>query len=181
MIWLKISRRCWLKESGEPRATTFLYETKKKGNQNMKKSIIRLSLLVLVAAAMAAIPGESLAQSTNKAAVEKTTGPQTTEPNNSEKPGKAGPFHGKLAAIDKVAKTITVGKRTFQITSETKIKKSGKPAVLEDGVVGETVSGYVKPSADGKLAATTVTFGPKVSSGSGEKPSTASSTEKQAK
>ena len=73
----------------------------------------------------------------------------------------AGPFHGKLAGVDKTAKTITVGKRTFQITSETKISKAGKPATLEAAVVGEEVSGYIKTGDDGKLVATTVHLGPK--------------------
>lgn len=77
-----------------------------------------------------------------------------------KKPG-AGPFHGKLLALDKAAKTITVGKRTFQITSETRIKKSGKPATLEEGVVGDPVSGYVKPAQEGKWIAVSVNFGPK--------------------
>ena len=73
----------------------------------------------------------------------------------------AGPFHGNLAALDKSAKTISVGTRTFQITADTLIFKDGKPATLEDGVVGEPVSGYVKPTADGKWDATKVTFGAK--------------------
>ena len=73
----------------------------------------------------------------------------------------AGPFYGKLAALDKSAKTITVGKRTFRITSETKIRKDGKEAKLEDGVVGEVASGYVRPTDDGGWVASTVNFGPK--------------------
>jgi hypothetical protein len=63
--------------------------------------------------------------------------------------------------VDKTARTIIVGKRTFLITSETKINKSGKPATLEDGVVGEQVSGYVKPNEQGKLVATKINFGAK--------------------
>jgi hypothetical protein len=78
-----------------------------------------------------------------------------------EKKPSAGPFHAKLVAVDKTARTITVGKRTFLITSETKFNKSGKPATLEDGVIGEPVSGYVKPNEQGTLVATTVNFGPK--------------------
>ena len=60
--------------------------------------------------------------------------------------------------MDKTAKTIKVGESVYQITSETKITKDGKPATLEDGVVGEPVSGYAKPTEDGKMAATTVHF-----------------------
>ena len=87
--------------------------------------------------------------------------PATAKKEATDKKPTAGPFHAKLAAIDKTAKTITVGKRTFQITSETKIFRAGKPAKLEDGVIGEEVSGYIKPADDGKLIATKVNFGPK--------------------
>src|ERR1043166_2759220 len=77
----------------------------------------------------------------------------------SKKP-TAGPFHGKLKAVDKAAKTITVGTRTFQITSETVINKAGKPATLAEAVAGEEVSGYVKPNDQGKLIATKLNIGP---------------------
>ena len=66
-----------------------------------------------------------------------------------------------LAAKDKVARTIKVGKRTFLVVPSTKIKKAGQPATFEDGVVGEPCSGYVKPDAQGRLVATTVNFGAK--------------------
>jgi hypothetical protein len=123
----------------------------------MKNSIARLALASLISLAVYA-PLGGLAQTTNKAPAEK----KALHTADSEKAPKPGPFHGKLAAIDKVGKTITVGKRTFQITSDTKLKKGGKPATLEAGVVGETVSGYVKPSAEGKLVASSVNFGPKM-------------------
>lgn len=89
------------------------------------------------------------------------SGPSTNSALSSAKRPVAGPFRGKLAAVDKVAKTITIGKRTFYVTPETKLKKNGQPAALEDGVIGELCSGYQKPSEDGKLIATTVNFGPK--------------------
>jgi len=78
-----------------------------------------------------------------------------------EKKHVAGPFHGKLLAVNKNAKTISVGKRVFQITSETKMKKAGRPATLQDAIVGEPVSGYVKPTPDGRWIAASVNFGPK--------------------
>ena len=143
----------------------------------MKKSLIRISLAGLLAAAVAGMPAQLLSQTPDKTPAEsKATAPAATE-----KPAKGGPFRGKLAAVDKIAKTIVVGKRTFQITSETKIRKAGKPATLEDGVVGEPVSGYVKPTADGKLAATTVNFGPKPGPENSEKPASAAEKEKEAK
>jgi hypothetical protein len=126
----------------------------------MIKSLFKMAALGLVVSSLADFPSTAQAQSTNQPSSKKATSESSGTTKSTKKPG-AGPFHGKLAALDKAAKTITVGKRTFQITSETKIKKAGKPATLADGVVGEPVSGYVKPSADGKLLATSVNFGTK--------------------
>jgi hypothetical protein len=79
---------------------------------------------------------------------------------------KATPFSGKLGSVDKVNMTITLDEKTktnrvLQISSTTKITKGGKPATLSDGVVGEAVAGSYVKSADGKLTARTVRFGPK--------------------
>src|SRR6266576_2700354 len=123
----------------------------------MRKSTLQIGLLSFLALAIAGSPGRLLGQTTK----EKPAKPATENKETTNKKLSAGPFHGKLAALDKAAKTITVGKRTFHITSETQIKKAGKPATLDEGVVGEEVSGYVKPTDDGKLVATTVNFGPK--------------------
>lgn len=71
------------------------------------------------------------------------------------------PFHGKLKAVDKAAKTISVGEMTLQITSETTITKDGKPATLDDGVVGENVGGSYTKGEDGKLTAGKLHFGAK--------------------
>ena len=126
----------------------------------MIRHLFRIATLGFILAGLAAAPAR--AQSTNQPSTKKTTADSSETPKSGKKSG-AGPFHGKLAAIDKMAKTISVGKRTFQVTSETKIKKAGKPATLSDGVVGEPVSGYVKPATDGKLVATSVNFGSKAS------------------
>ena len=118
------------------------------------KSILKLSLLSLLAIAVAGIPVALRAQdatSTNKPAT---------------RPARVNVFHGKLDAVDNTAKTITVGSRTFQITSQTKIKKDGKPATLGDGVVGENVAGTYKKNSDGKLDAGSVNFGEKASKAS---------------
>ena len=128
----------------------------------MKASINRFTVAWIVCAVVLSTPIGLVAETTNKAPADRNTVSEAS------KPAKAGPFHGKLVAVDKVAKTITVGKRTFQITSESKLKKNGKAATLEDAVVGETASGYVKPS-EGKLVATTVNFGPKSASETSEK------------
>jgi len=73
----------------------------------------------------------------------------------------SGPFRGKIVSVDKSAQTITVGKRTFQITSTSKISKDGKPATLDHVKDGEMVGGAFKKSADGKLNVTTLNIGQK--------------------
>lgn len=131
----------------------------------------KYTFLIMVAGAITALPLDSKSQPVGDKNASEHKSSESAEPAQTEKKPKAGPFHGKLVAIDKIAKTITVGKRTFLITSETKIKKAGKPATLDDGAVGEEVSGYVKPREDGKLAATTVNFGPRAEPGGKEKKS----------
>jgi len=127
------------------------------------KSLSKIATFSLLAAALAAWPAQLFAQTTNKSAGKNA-------PAEKKEPGKqtAGPFRGNLAALDKSAKSISVGKRTFYVTSETRILKAGKPATLEDGVVGEEVSGGFK-TENGKLVATKVTFGPKTSGKTVEK------------
>jgi hypothetical protein len=53
-----------------------------------------------------------------------------------------------VASVDKGAKTVTLddkNKRTFHVTSETKIMKNDKPAILDDVTVGEEIRGsYLK-------------------------------------
>jgi len=78
---------------------------------------------------------------------------------------RAYPFHGKLSAFDKKAKSITLhGKeksRTFYLTDKTKIVKNGKTATLEDAVVGEDVAGSILPDENGKLVLKSLRLGPK--------------------
>lgn len=118
----------------------------------MKKSIIRLCLLSLLAAGISGTSVQTRAQDTNK--------PSAGTRELHRKPGVL-PFHGNLKAVDATARTITVRDQTIQITSETKIEKGGKPAILSDGVIGEPVSGGYRKNADGKLDATMVRFGVK--------------------
>jgi hypothetical protein len=133
----------------------------------MIKSILRFGAVGLLIAAIAGLPVQLLAQSTNTPAADKKAA--VAKKDSAAKKKGAHPFHGKLAAVDKVAKTIKLGESTYQITSETKITKAGKPATLEDGIVGDQVSGYAKPTEDGKMAATTVHFGAKADDKSADK------------
>jgi hypothetical protein len=138
----------------------------------MMRTFVRIGALGALAAGLAALPlplpaqtnlvqtnaaDASLAQTNAKPAVA-TKAAGAKKAAAAKKSGVLG-FHGKLAAVDQVAKTITVGTRTFQITSETRIFKDGKPAILEEGVIDEPVSGGYKKVDQNKLVATKVSFG----------------------
>ena len=76
-------------------------------------------------------------------------------------PARPIPFRGKIASVDKQAKTVKVGERTFQITAESKIAKAGKPATLDDVTVGEDVGGAYREGADKKLNVVSLRVGPR--------------------
>jgi hypothetical protein len=122
----------------------------------MNTFIPRIIVLGLLAAALAVAPGQAFGQSTNKS---KTAGEKAE--GATKKKGGGAPLNGKVAKVDKSAKTITVGETTVQITSETRIMKAGKPATLEDAVVGEEVGIYYVKGDDGKLTARSVRIGPR--------------------
>lgn len=82
-----------------------------------------------------------------------------------KKPAKPT-YRGKLSALDKIALTLTVTvkekARTFQITSDTRFMKGGKPATMGDGVLNEEVTVVAKPAVKGRLqAAESVLYGGK--------------------
>lgn len=117
----------------------------------MKKQI---ALFALVAAALIAAPTVSRAE--DKPAAKK----DTTEAAPAGKKHIA-PINGKVAAVDAKAMTLTVGTKTFTITSDTKIKKEGKDATLADLVVGEKVTVIAKKDDAGKLTAVAIHAGKK--------------------
>ncbi len=123
----------------------------------MKKHIARLSLLTLCAAAILAAPASSRAQAATNAPAAAAQTPSVKK--HTATPSATLPFNGTLTAVDTNAMTLTVEKRTFNMTSETIVTKDDKPAVLAEGVVGGPVSGAYKKNADGKLDAVTVRFG----------------------
>jgi len=88
------------------------------------------------------------------------------QPADAPKPAKKArgmPLNGKVSAVDKTAKTVTIGEtekaRVLQITSETKIFKNNKPATFDDVLVGEHIGAYVRPNAEGKMEAVTLKTG----------------------
>jgi len=85
--------------------------------------------------------------------------------------GRGLPFHGNIAAVDKVTKTITMRgekHRVFYVTPQTKINKDKSPATLNALAVGDYVGGYAREKADGKLELVTLNIGEAV--GKGGKP-----------
>ena len=74
------------------------------------------------------------------------------------------PYAGKVGAVDKAAKTVTIAtkekSRTYQITSETRISKAGKPATLDDVTVGEEAAAYGHEES-GKYIAQSLRVGPR--------------------
>jgi hypothetical protein len=122
------------------------------------KSLIKSFAIAVFAVALATSP-QLLAQTTNKAPAEKKSSTEKKEP--AEKKSTSIPFRGNIVTMDKGARTITVNKRVFQVTSETKIFKADKPATFADGVVGDYVTGSYKKAEDGKLIANSVYFGGK--------------------
>ena len=67
---------------------------------------------------------------------------------------------GKVLNVDTNAMTLTIGKRTFDITSETRITKGGQPAILSDIAVDDKVGVSYKKAGD-KFNATTISDGKK--------------------
>lgn len=125
----------------------------------MKKTILKIAGLSLLAAAIALAPTQGLAQ-------EKKKDDAASEKKGDRKGGT--PFRGKVDAVNKTAKTVKVGERTFQITDETRIVKGGKAATLDDAVVGDEVGGSYK-EVDGKLNAQMIRFGPRPEGGEKKK------------
>jgi hypothetical protein len=118
------------------------------------KKLILSGLAGMLAIALVGTPAALHAQDSTNAPAKKAAPQKKSAP-------KAIPFHGNVKTIDNNAKTLSVGKEIFQITSETKIIKMGKPATLADGAVGDMVGGQYHKDTDGKLTATSIRFGPK--------------------
>jgi hypothetical protein len=121
----------------------------------MIKSIGKITLAGILAAVVMGMPVTVSAQSTNKSV------PSIKVP---DVKGKPVPFHGKVASVDKSAKTVTLddkNKRTFHVTSETKIMKNEKPATLDDVTVGEDIRGSYKKNDDQTMSLRSLYIGTK--------------------
>ena len=124
----------------------------------MKKTTLRIAVLSLLAAVLAAGPTPGLAQEKKN---DKATEEKKEAPGGEKKKKGQPPLNGKIAAVDKNAKTVTIGKTTIQITSETRIEKAGKPATLDEVAVGEPAVARVRKTDDGKNLAMSLRVGPR--------------------
>ena len=131
----------------------------------MTKNISTITVLGLLTAAFIALPVRSRAGDAD-ANLPATS--DQTPPGKSKKHGV--PFHGKVAAVDAQAMTLTVGTMIIHVTADTKVIKNGQPATLADAVVGEQVGGAYLKADDGQLNATLVRFGPKPEDKAKDKP-----------
>jgi len=122
----------------------------------MKRAIATLILAALIGlltrpTAPAAEPDKPVAGS-----------PSDPAPVPKPKPGaRHRPLAGRITEVDHVHKTLKVGKTVVYITSETRITKDGKPAVLADARPGEEVGISYVPSEDGRYVALSVRIGPR--------------------
>jgi len=85
-------------------------------------------------------------------------------PEKSAPATRAIPMRGTVAAVDKEAKTVTVGERVFHLNAETKVMKGNDAATLADVKVGDVIGGNYTKGDDGKLTAKMIRFGAKPSS-----------------
>ena len=82
-----------------------------------------------------------------------------------EKPSPAAraiPFRGAVSAVDKEAKTVTVGKMVFNVSADTKLIKGNQTITIADLTIGEVIAGNYTKGDDGKLTAKMIRVGPKV-------------------
>jgi hypothetical protein len=101
-----------------------------------------------------------ITSSFNAAAAEAKPAPNSGTAANAKK-ARPLPFHGNIGSVDKQARTIKVGKRTFLVTAETKVTKNGNAATINDATAGEEVGGSYRPGAS-VLELVSLRIGPKV-------------------
>ena len=147
----------------------------------MMKRLLTITLASSIAAILAGSPLTAAAQSTNKTAPPAKSSDKKASSDKTETASKKPsiPFQGHLLEVNKTAKTIKVDKRTFEITSETKIHRGDKAAMLDDGVKGEYVTGSYKKGEDGKLIASSIYFGGKNKEKAASKETSKTATDKK--
>lgn len=111
--------------------------------------------LAIIALAAAFVAAPSVIKAQDAAAKPDAAAPAASTPAKK----KAAAIHGAVAAVDATAMTVTVGTKTYTVTSDTKITKAGQPATIADITVGENVSITAKKGEGDKLNATVIHIG----------------------
>ena len=119
----------------------------------MKNSFLKFAVCGLLAVAVVGAPLTGFAQEDKKEKAEKKEGGEKKKGNP--------PINGKVAAVDKTAKTVTIGQTVIHITSETRIQKAGQPATIDDITVGEQGMAVIRKTDDGKVEAMRFRIGPR--------------------
>jgi len=142
-----------------PPALTFkisrVLKQKSKPKFKMKNTFLKIAVCALLAA-----PALSRGQNTPMsvvtappaapapAVVVPEAEPATNATAKPKKPRTTMALSGKASNVDTNAMTLTVGKHTFDITSDTHITKDGKPAVLSEIAVDEKVGVSYKKNGE---------------------------------
>jgi hypothetical protein len=135
---------------------------------NMKKSFLKPTIASLLALSLIGAAFSAKAENKKTEVAKPATPAEGAKPATPAIPpvaAKGKPYGGTLSAVDKKAMTVTVKKKdsekTFSVASTTKITKNGKPATLDDAVVGEEAGVYFKDADGGKAEAISLRLGAK--------------------
>jgi len=126
----------------------------------------------LVLAIVALVP--SFAIEADEPKSDKTASPPTrieaTQPESKETPATSKkrdtyPFRGKIASFDASALMLRLdgktSKRVVHLTTQTRLTRSGQPALPEDLKPGEEVGGTLRKTPEGREEALLIRIGPK--------------------
>lgn len=148
----------------------------------MKRTILKITVCALFAAPLLSRGQTATNNMAAPAAVAAQPAPPVIAVPPAEMPATNAPVKpkpratspavtGKASNVDTNAMTLTVGKRTYDITSETRITKGGKPAILSDIAVDEKVGVTYKKVGD-KFDALTISVAKAAEKSGGEAKST---------
>ena len=138
---------------------------------------IRVLVAGLLTATIFVAPVASIAQDKTEKPKTPATGNATERPT----PATRGlPFRGKVAAVDKEAKSVKVGEQVLHISPETKLTKDNQTITVADIAVGDAIAGNYTKGDDGKLTARMMRVGAKPSAAE-PADKKANATEKKAK
>jgi hypothetical protein len=137
----------------------------------MKLNLSKITALAVFSALLVTSPLAACAQTasaTNKPAATSTNVDETkpAKEKSSDSKGKKKksyvPFKGDVSAVDKSAKTFTIGERVFQMTSETKVETADKkPAMFDSVTIGQHVTGSYQKGPHNELIAHSLYLGEK--------------------